>query len=119
VLGVLNASSIANVSQECLGAGAQACHVMTGFIHLLPIPAALTASLNHRGAAGSGCFHPVRGSHGLQRPGDVPAMADVVRTALEQPSLAKEQPIYDFLKSLAAAMLHRDQEVCAALFEVV
>ena len=118
VPGVLKAPTIANVSEKCVGAGAQACDVIAGFIHRLPSTAALAANLNHRGATWPVFYHPVRGRHAAQRPGDVAAMADFVLAGLEEVSLAIGQPFNDFLKSFAAAMFYRDQEVCAALFEV-
>ena len=115
---VLNAPTIANVSEKCAGAGAQTCDVVAGFIHRHAIAAALAANLNHRAAARPVLYHPVRGRHTAQCPGDVAAMADLMLAGLEQSSLAIGQPIHDFLKSLAAAMFYRDQEVCAALFKV-
>ncbi len=44
-------------------------------------------------------------------------MADFILAGLEQSSLAVGQPIHDFLKCFAA-LFSRNQDVCAALFEV-
>ena len=104
--------------QQRPSAGAEAGDVVTGFVDGLAVATALAADREHHGASGPVLRHPLRSRHAPQRPGDVTAAFVLVHAGLQRRLPPVDQSILDYLKPLAAAVFHRNQEVGTTLFEV-
>ena len=127
VPGVLDQPTVTHVTQQSFCAGKQtrvapiaalSKDVLTSLVGWLAIADALATHGDHRGAARPVLHYPHRSRHGPQRPGDVPAVFALALAGLQRCLPAVGQAILDHLKTLVAAVFHRDQEVGATLFEV-
>ena len=118
VPGVLNRPAVAHVLQQRPNAGAEAGDTVTGFVDGLAVATALAADRENHCAIGPVLRHPLRSRHAPHRPGEVAAAFVLVLAGLQRRLPSVDQSIYAYLKPLAAAMFHRDQEVGITLFEV-
>ena len=115
---VLDRPAVSHLLQKGLGAGPQACDVVTGLVGRLALSEAMAADGDDRGAARPLRHHPFRRRHGPEAPGDVAAPFHLPPAGAPRDPAAIGEPVSDQSKSLAAAVFDGDQEVGAALGKV-
>ncbi len=119
VPGVFDRPSIPDVPQQCRGCGPETRDVVTDLVDGLPLTDALASHRKDRGTARPVLHHPRRRRHAPQRPGEVTPALALTLAGLKWHPTAVGEPFADHLRSFAATVFDGDQEVGAALLEVV
>jgi len=98
--------------------GALSKDLVTSLINGLALARAPAPYRDHRGAARPVLHDPLRRVHAPECPGDVSAVPAFALACVQWRLPGVEEARLDRLKTPAAAVFYRDQEVGATLFEV-